>query len=311
MRDNELTDAELALIETLPTLPSMANVQTTNVWIIEWLSSDERHTGRELHEWMAAQRPGWSMYCRCESKEQVIQSIEHARRRCIQQPGMIPILHIEAHGSNAGLAPSNNNHTDWLSWEELTIPLQQLNLATRCNLVVVIAACVGFAAIQALRQGPRAPAVALVGPDAMVKPNNLLWGTKEFYRRWSDMNTTLADIAVSASREAGTTNFEWESFGTLCYEAMVEALVKSTRPIERRRTINKLRQRMLKETEFTISEIDDRLSNLPLISPWNELQKEWDQMFMIDIYPGNKERFNLDMKKVVEHIENMRLGESG
>jgi hypothetical protein len=50
-------------------------------------------------------------------------------------------------------------------------------------LVVVVAACVGFAAIQALSQGPRAPAVALVGPDADVAPSNLLWGAKEFYRR--------------------------------------------------------------------------------------------------------------------------------
>lgn len=187
MNDTELTDAERALIETLPRPSAIAKVHTTNVWIVEWLWPDERRTGRELHEWMQHRRQGWSVYCACETKAEVIESIERAQL-CAQHSEMVPVLHLEAHGGNAGLTPSSDMHAEWLSWEELTVPLQRLNLAARCNLVVVVAACVGFAAVQALCQGPRAPAIALVGPDADVAPSNLLLGAKEFYRRWGDGN---------------------------------------------------------------------------------------------------------------------------
>ena len=306
--DNGLTKAELAFIETLPGPPAVAEIQTTNVWIIEWLSPGERHTGRELHEWMETQHPGWSTYHYCKSKAQVIHAIELASHRA-QQSKMIPVLHLEAHGDSAGLAPNNGQYVEWLPWEELTIPLQQLNLATQCNLVVVVAACVGFAAIQALRSGPRAPAVALVGPDANVVPSNLLWGAKEFYRRWRDENPRLAAIAASASQETGMANFECEPFATLFHETLVESLVKSIRPTEQTKKRTRLRQRMLAETEFSPSEIENRLAQLPLIGPWAELQQIWDQMFMIDLYPRNRGRFGVDMKEIVERIESLAAGE--
>jgi hypothetical protein len=185
------------------------------------------------------------------------------------------------------------------SRDELTDPLQQLNLATRCNLVVVVAACTGFAGVQALRRGPRAPAVALVGPDAPLMPRNLLEGTKEFYRRWLDEDPRLAGIAASASHQAGTVAFECEPFAILAYEALVESLIKSIRPAERLRRTESPRQRMLAETGLSASEIEDRLGLLP---PWEVVQQMWDQMFMIDLYPSNRERFSLDLRTIVECI---------
>jgi hypothetical protein len=123
LRENELTDTELALIETLPSPPAIAEIQTTNIWIIEWLSPGEAHTGRQLHEWMEDQRPGWSTYHYCATKAQVIQAIQRATT-CAQASEMIPVLHLEAHGSNAGLASDNSAHAEFLTWEELIIPLQ-------------------------------------------------------------------------------------------------------------------------------------------------------------------------------------------
>lgn len=300
--ENELTDAERALVETLPTPPAVAEIRTTNVWIIEWLSQGEPHTGHKLHEWIESRRPGWSIYNYCETKAQVIQAIERASLRA-QQTKMVPVLHLEAHGCDAGLTPHGTEYVEWLSWQELTVPLQQLNLATQCNLVVVVAACVGFAAIQALRQGPRAPAVALVGLDTNVEPSALLWGTKEFYRRWLDEKPSLTDIAASASRETGTANFEWEPFATLCHEALVESLVKSIRPTEQLTRMEKFRQRMHAETKLSASEVENRLAEMPRVAPWADLQRIWDEMFMIDLYPRNRESFGIDMREIVERIE--------
>lgn len=301
MRD-ELTDAERALVATLPGPPKMAQIRTSNVWIVEWLPADEPNTGRTLHEWMNERRQGWSAYFSCQTKKEVIAAIaygtEHAQRN-----DMRPVLHIEAHGDDAGLeGPDGCGGTELLTWDELTEPLQRLNLATRCNLVVVVAACTGFAGVQALQRGPRAPAVALVGPDAPVMPSNLLWGAKEFYRCWLDENPRLAEIAESASREAGTVTFEWEPFAILAYDAFVESLIKSMRPVERRKRMERLRRRMLSESGLPNSAIDKRLATMPPLPPWEGLQQAWNEMFMIDLYPTNQERFGLDLRTIVNSI---------
>lgn len=306
MSDDELTPIERALFESLPGPPVIAEIQTTNIWIIEWLSSNEQHTGRELHEWIEGRRPGWSVFHHCTTKAQVIQAIERAIVRA-RQSNMMPVLHIEAHGSDDGLAPDNAENSEFLTWEELTGPLQQLNLATRCNLVVVVAACTGFAGIQAFRQGPRAPAVALVGPDHDVGPSNLLSGSKEFYRRWIDKNPRLADIASSASREAGTVAFEWEPFTILAYEALVKSVIKSVRPAERLQKQERFRQRMLGETELSSSEIERQLTQTEAVS-CVVLQQIWDQLFMIDLYPSNQKRFGVDMKAIVDRITSETIG---
>jgi len=232
----------------------------------------------------------------------MIAAIERATSRA-QRSEMIPVLHLEAHGGDVGLeGPDGIGGSELLTWDELTDPLQQLNLSTRCNLVIVVAACTGFAGVKALSRGPRAPAVALVGPDAPVMPSNLLWATKEFYRRWQDKSPKLDRIVTSASEEARAVTFELEPFAVLAYEAMVEQLIISMRLDEQRRRVERIRRRMLAENEWSTVEIERRLSRLPPLPSAVDLQRVWDEMFMIDLYPENRERFGLDMTAVVELV---------
>lgn len=300
METDILTKSERELFQKLPGLPTTAIIQVSNVWIVEWLSPNEKHTGRLLHEWMNSQRPGWSAYSMCITKQEVISAVERATNRA-KQSAMVPVIHLEAHGNEFGLAPSNANNAEFLSWDELTEPLQALNMATRCNLIIFVAACTGFAGILALVGGPRAPAVALVGSDAEVMPSNLLEGTKEFYRRWMNGNTELQEIAASASQQAGIL-FEPEPFATLAYESMIERQIISMRPREQRLRIERLRQRMLAETQFSAVEIEHCLKFLPSTFSAVQLQKIWDEMFMIDLYPENQDRFGVDMSAIVELI---------
>jgi hypothetical protein len=93
------------------------------------------------------------------------------------------VLHLEAHGDAEGLeGPDGAGGRELLRWEELTEPLRNLNVATRCNLVLVAAACTGFAAVKAFKKGPRAPALALVGPLEPIGSGRLLAALKEYYR---------------------------------------------------------------------------------------------------------------------------------
>jgi hypothetical protein len=300
MRQDKLTDAERAFIDTLPGPPPLGTVRTTNIWIIEWLSPEERHTGRELHDWLQGKRPGWSIYCPCATKADVFAAIKRAQ--ICAQNGMVPVLHLEAHGGDDGIAPSRPPHRECMRWEELTEPLQRLNLTTRCNLIVVVAACVGFAGVQAFRRGPRAPAVALIGPNDEVVSSELLAGTKELYWRWMDTGS-LTQIVESASREMRGVDFEPEPFAIMCFEALVEGLVKSTRPDERRDRVEKLRRHAQVNSGLTREQVESKLAQVPRLPAWAEVQQMWDQMFMIDIRPENKERFGIDAKYIVERIE--------
>lgn len=298
MREIDLSSDELDLLDRLPGPPTMASIRTTNAWIVEWLNPQDQKTGRLLHDWLQGRRPSWSAYVPCKSKADVLAAIERATVRA-QQSGIMPLLHLEAHGDEIGLGgPDGLGGSELLTWEELADPLQRLNLATGCNLVVLVAACTGFAGVKAFFRGPRAPAVALVGPTDRIVEGDLLRGTKEFYRCWGDEDPKLMDIVASASREAGSVGFEMEPFAVLAFEAMAEALIVSLRPEERRRRAEVCRQGMQTLREFSDPEIERRLSLLPAIPPSADLQAEWDRLFMIDVWPENREKFGVDMTLV-------------
>jgi len=299
---NDLTDAEQALFDSLPGPPVSAVIRSTNIWIIEWLPSDEQRTGRLLHEWMQEHRRGWSVYSTCACKKEVLSSIDRATNLA-KKSGMIPVLHLEAHGNEMCLGLlDGNGGVEVLTWDELTEPLQRLNLATRCNLVLVVAACIGFAGIKALVRGPRAPAIALVGPNAPIMSGSLLSGTKEFYKRWMDGNPNFAEIAASASRESGTVSFAWEPFAVLAYDALAKQVVISMRKDQQRMQVRRIHQRMVEQNRWSAAEIEHRLSLLTPSLQANLTQRLWDEMFMIDLYPENRERFGVNWAREIEMV---------
>ncbi|MBW2031307.1 MAG: hypothetical protein JRH06_15575 [Deltaproteobacteria bacterium] len=300
--NNDLTDDEQSLFVELPGPPVTAVVRSTNIWIIEWLPQNEQRTGRLLHEWMQEHRPGWSLYSSCEHKDEVLSSIEHATRKA-KKYGMIPVLHLEAHGNEMCLGlPNDNGNAEELTWHELIEPLQRLNLVTRCNLVLVVAACIGFAGIKAFVRGPRAPAVALIGPSAPIMSGDLFSWTKEFYKLWMAGNSSFSDIAANATGKAGEVSFAWEPFAVLAYDAMAKQVIISMRPDEQLKQVNRFRQRMAEENRFSAEEIENRLSLITPSLQVNVIQRLWDEMFMIDLYPENRERFGVDWSREFEMI---------
>lgn len=302
LKFNDLSDAEQALFEKLPGPPISAVIKSTNVWIIEWLPPNEHPTGKLLHEWIQEKRPGWSVYSRCATKMDVLSSIDRATNLA-KKSGMIPVLHLEAHGNKDCLGlPDGSGSVEVLTWDELTDPLQRLNLSTRCNLVIVVAACIGFAGIKAFVRGPRAPAVALVGPSASIMSGNLLAGTREFYERWMGGNPKLAEVVANASQKAGNASFAWEPFAVLAYDALAKQVIISMRPDEQRMQVQRFRQRMIEQNRWSEAEIENRLSLLTPSLQANVIQRMWDEMFMVDIYPDNRDKFGVNWSREIEMV---------
>jgi len=301
-----LTDTEQKIFERLPHPPQDGSIKKpTIIWIVEWLSPDDQRTGGQLHEWVHKHCATKSKYFVCRSKKEVTRTIERAT--LFAGNDTIPLLHIEAHGDESGLeGPNRVGDLETLTWDELTVPLQKLNLHTRCNLVVFIAACTGFAGIKVFFKGPLAPAVALAGPAAPIYPSDLLQGTKEFYRRLRDKRPHLDKMVDSASTEVGTTIFELEPFVVLAFEAFAEQLIISNRPEERHLQIDRLRGMMSTKTPYSAAKIENRLKTrltLPLEMTKKHQQSLWDKMFMIDLFPNNQKRFGVDWSAIIDRVQ--------
>lgn len=292
-----LTNDELDLFKKLPGPPEVGAIQTTTVWIVEWLFQDDQKTGKFLHEWLQERRPGWSWYSRCQNKMEVLAAINRATELA-QRSEMKPILHIEAHGNDDGVGgPDGAGGSGLITWDELTNPLQGLNLATRCNLIVFVAACTGFAAINTFTRGPLAPAVGLVGPDNELSHTDVLSATKEFYRRWmNDEHPKLDDFVASASRETEPVTIALESFALLAFEALTQSLIIAMRPSELRQRIDRIRR--------SVESVDGPNTNRATLRSIfaHELQKKWDRLFMIDLYSENRKRFGLDVDTIIQMI---------
>lgn len=173
-----------------------------------------------------------------------------------------------------------------------------MNVETRCNLLLCVAACKGFAVIKALGAGPRAAAAAIIGPGENVLEGELLNAAKELYRRQLDESPHLTTMTDSASRELSTSTLETQSFAPLAYEAYMQRLIVSMRPREFAAASSRIRRRLIEEARLSPAEADRRISQSPKLLPAEALQGVWDTLFMIDMEPKNASRFGVDMVEV-------------
>lgn len=277
------SDAELdEILDKLHGPPSSAMVRTSCLMVIEWLADHEQKTGQQLVSWANDWRPKWAALLTCRRKEDVLASIERVRFLA-ERKGVNPILHLEAHGGPDGLSGPGPTGAELLTWEALCDPLQALNATTNCNLLVVVAACIGYAGISSFFKGPYSPAAALAGPDSEVTPGELLEMTKEFYRRLGDDNANLSQMVASASRESRGAIMVYEPFAVFAFEALCKPLLI--------RVFDALLENSSLASEAVGRDTIKRLAF--------NAQTVWDEMFLIDKVPENGERFGVDWQSTV------------
>ena len=182
--------------DPLPPTPTFDGVTLGfgRVVVIEWLGPGDKKTGKELVEWMerkgfhTAKRGRLIDLYQPETAGDVLEILRNVAEetRC---GGNIPLIHIEAHGSPEA-EPVGYCHRDAdgvvsvLTWEQLTPALREINIASRCNLLLVSAACWGHAAILASCRTDRVPFIACVGFGSEVNARSVLeaMGCCRFHR---------------------------------------------------------------------------------------------------------------------------------
>lgn len=294
-----LTDDERRLRDGLPRPPPLRDVATTGVWVVEWRSEHGPRPGTALHRWLEPRHPGWSRLVGCQGRTDVVSAIK-AATWFARDGKASPILHLEADCDADGLSgPGRDGATERIAWHELAPHLARLNLATRCNLVLVCTAGEGVATQLAAAAGQRIACVAVIAPASAVAPAPAQWliAIQRLYRCWQAGQPGLEEASVSLA----PTRLEATSMPACAYAHLMDALLSATRADPatdaRPRAAATDIAALLAGGDGTRASRSAGWPTLP-----RQLQRHWRMLFMADLYPANLVRFDFDARTAAWRI---------
>ena len=145
--------------------------------ILDCLTSSDLQTARRLYE-DVMHLDGGINYQKIDSVDTLRKVLSRIKVDCSK--GMLPIIHIEAHGdSNKGIQVGDKK--DVFSWKELVDSLREINILTKNNTVVILAACEGLYAILQIRIFQPTPFAFLIGSQDKISAGDLDKHMVKFY----------------------------------------------------------------------------------------------------------------------------------
>lgn len=219
--------------------------------------------------------------------------------------GIFPLIHLSCHGSERGiLLPSGGR----VKWNELSRILRSINIASRNNLMIVLACCEGKYMTLPLANSMVndgidvcSPVYGFIGVDGIIKNSDIENGFQNFYNEVfeSFRDSTLDfDKAIQLLTNSVSCNIIVESCKSL-FEKTVQLLMfeyaqKMSSNINLDNHIMNLQMRRFRETGIVPNNIDQNklrnnfMSENFYIDFLNEKMKKY---FMIDVYPEIEDRF--------------------
>jgi hypothetical protein len=158
-----------------PPVPvAMDSNRFNQILFLDSLPTNESSMARRLYEDIETYAKFYSpspavRYIRIENPGALVECLARATDRA-SQDDVLPMLHIECHGNEHGLELADGSFVNWV---ELKQPITDLNIATRLNLMVAVAACTGGALINAVQISDRAPFWGLIGPTQELSASDL------------------------------------------------------------------------------------------------------------------------------------------
>jgi len=153
----------------------------SQVHIVESLPCGECHTGRVLRTSIINARPEDAdrVHHHDVADASSLRSLLTAVGIEASEPDRLPYLHFECHGNHDGLVLASD---ELLSWSDLCDLLRPINVATRMNLFVSLAACYGERLVYAVSPVLAAPLWGLVGPRDAMAPGDLVSFFSGYFR---------------------------------------------------------------------------------------------------------------------------------
>lgn len=167
----------------------------SKIAIIESIAINEVQTGTHLADYIQGLNLQYSpglQICKITSGSELTKHLLELEQEA--KAGAIPMIHFEMHGTSdaRGLVSAN---LEVVPWSDISEILLRINLATRFNLVVFVAACNGGYFLEEMKLIAPTPCYALVAPTDEVDPSEIMRAARDFYR----ILLTTADATKAVS----------------------------------------------------------------------------------------------------------------
>ena len=182
-------------------------IDFNSIYVIESLPDGDLKTGRDLYDSIVFPESGKLDGIHTEFSVARTQT-ELARRLAVigrnaKLGNHKPIIHIEAHGTEDGIALADGSV---MRWRTLIPICGDINQSCGMNLIVVAISCMGWNLTASLVPSDRAPVNMVIGPTAVMQAGELLDATRLFYRTlYSTLDLNAAIEAMNGGRPYG----EW------------------------------------------------------------------------------------------------------
>lgn len=260
------------------------------ILVVDSIPAGELNTATRLFEdiktYASAYAPSPAIhYVRVESEDEFIQCIQECRKRANEQD-IVPMLHVECHGDEDGFEFADGSLVDW---DELKLPITDLNVATRLNLMIAVAACTGGALAKVIRMSDRAPFWGLIGPTRALTAGEL---EKAFSALYLTLLSTKSPAKAIAAMDSATVP---GTFWRTTAQGMFEKVWTSYKneycnPEVFEIRAQRMRKRLLElspATRVTTEQIKSRLVD----HEPKAFDRYRNSFFMCDIVPEHSTRF--------------------
>jgi hypothetical protein len=194
----------------------------------------------------------------------------------------VPLLHIECHGREEGLEFADGSG---LTWDEVKPAVVALNVATRLNLIVVVAACHGGAIAGFVRAEHRAPFWAFLAPKRQISAGDLEAALSAFYQAL--LMTRSSERAMDALRATPAGQEFWQLSAQTIYRLIVEGYAERHLTQEAvQQQAERLRARAAAHgAVWSQAQIEAMIRDPGIFEGFRR------EFFMVDLYPDHAERF--------------------
>ena len=254
------------------------------ILVVDSIPTGEYNTAKRLFEDLQTHALAYSpspavRYVRVESADEFVQCILTCRQDA-KEHDIVPMLHIECHGDEDGFQFADDSLADW---DELKLPITELNVATGLNLMVAVAACTGWALAKVMRMGDRAPFWGLIGPTRTLT-------AKELEKAYAALYLTLLSTkeparAVEAMDQATKLGLFWRTTSQGLFKRVWDSYKRehcTAAALEVR--ANRMRDRLRESGVSALPSTDELKSRLISHEPI-AFERYRRTFFMCDLFP--------------------------
>lgn len=274
-----------------------------HVIVIESLPEKEMKTGKRIYDdqlmHINSRYPNLSAeLIQVNASDAFVDALRQLSNQ-VEQQNIIPLLHIECHGSRSGLKLADGSI---LQWARLKNELIKLNRATQLNLTIVVGACNGGHLIGTASHMDGAPFFGVIGVDGELTSGDLEQRFKTFYRTFFE--TGNANAAVDSLNEDvsdASQKFMFLGARRFFAESFRKYYWNYCRGKKKRKRTEALVSRVLQDPKvaslgikFARGQVKKHLSD-----PKDDFEFFQNRFFFSEQIPGILERLPLEYEKVI------------